>query len=114
MHEMSIAMDILAVVKKEMKENGVGKLKNLKIRVGEITAVEPESLRFCFEATIEKTPLEGATLHIEEVPLMGRCKNCGEEFRLERYFSTPCPGCGGNASDIVSGRELDIVSMEVE
>ena len=114
MHEMSIATDILELVKREMKKNDVTRLKALNLRIGEMTAVEPESLRFCFEAAIEKTDLEGAVLSIEETPLRGRCRNCGEEFGLERYLATPCPACGEREADIISGRELDIVSMEVE
>ena len=114
MHEMSITMDIVEIVKCEMARNGVAKLKSLKLKLGEMTAVEPESLRFCFEAAIGETPLEGAKLEIEEAPLSGRCKCCGEEYILERYFSTPCPGCGGSESEMISGRELEIISMEVE
>ena len=114
MHEMSIALDIITTVENEMKDHKVRSLKGLKLRVGAMTAVEPDSLQFCFDAAIEKTPLEGAKLFIEEIPLKGRCENCSEEFLLEHYFSTPCPACGEKASKIISGRELDVVSMEVE
>ena len=111
---MSIALDIITTLEREMKAHSVSSLKSLKVKVGEMTAVEPDSLRFCFEAAIEKTPLEGARLIIEEVPLKGRCSNCEDDFSLNRYFTTPCPSCGGKASEVISGRELDIVCMEVE
>ena len=114
MHEMSIAMDMIEIVRAGMARSDSKKLKSLTIRVGEMTAVEPEALRFCFEAAIGKTPFEGARLHIEEIPLKGRCGRCGEEFSLDKYFAPPCPACAGKAAGIVSGRELEIVSMEVE
>lgn len=107
-------MDILDILREEMKKNGVAKLKSLRVRVGEMTAVEPGALEFCFETCITDTPLAGAILDIETVPLAGKCSGCGETFRLEHYFTTPCPSCGGKASEVVSGRELEIVSMEVE
>ncbi len=111
---MSIALNIIKTVENEMKAHNVHSLKSLKVKVGELTAVEPDSLQFCFEAVIEKTSFEGAKLYIEEIPLMGRCNGCTGEFRLDRYFSTTCPSCGEKAPEIISGRELDIVSMEVE
>lgn len=111
---MSIALDVIKTVENEMKAHSVHSLNSIKIKLGELTAVEPSSLQFCFEAAIEKTPLEGAKLYIEEVPLKGRCSNCSKVFLLDHYFATPCPACGEKASEIISGRELDIVSMEVE
>lgn len=114
MHEMSITASILEIVRDQMVKNGVEKLKNIKLRIGELTAIEPGSLRFCFEACTYGSPLEGTVLEIETVPLTGRCSGCNKVFNLEHYFSSVCPHCGGTASGLISGRELDIVSMEVE
>lgn len=114
MHEMSITAGILEIVRDHMAKNGVEKLKNVKLRIGEMAAVEPDSLRFCFKACTDGSPLEGAVLEIETVALTGRCSGCDKVFGLEHYFASVCPHCGGTAADLVSGRELDIVSMEVE
>lgn len=113
MHEMSITVNIIEIVKNEMEKNGATRLDTLRVKVGQMTAVEPDSLRFCFEACIQGTPLEGALLEIEEVPLTGKCNRCHSHFKMDNYFLTPCPDCGGKATEIVSGQELDIVSMEV-
>ena len=113
MHEMSIAVNILDIVKLELAKNDATGLKSIKLKIGAMTAVEPESLSFCFDAITEGTNLAGARLDIEEIPVRGRCKNCFTEFELDRYFTTPCPGCGEASSELISGRELDIVSMEV-
>lgn len=114
MHEMSITAGILEVVREQMTKSGAEKLKNIKLRIGVLTAIEPESLRFCFEACTEGSPLEGAAIEIETVPLTGRCSGCDKVFVLEEYFSSACPHCSGTAAALNSGRELDIVSMEVE
>ena len=114
MHEMSITVSILETVRDQMVKSGVERLKSIKLRIGEMTAVEPDSLRFCFKACTDGSPLEGAVLDIETVPLTGRCSGCNKVFGLDQYFSSICPHCGGTVSDLVSGRELDIVSMEVE
>lgn len=111
MHEMSITMSMIDIVSEEMKKRGIERLERLRIRVGELTAVEPHSLLFCFDICTRDTPLEGAELDIEEVPLKGTCMDCGEEFHMEGLLSF-CPGCEGPRIEKISGTELDIVSME--
>lgn len=111
MHEMSITKSVLQAVSREMDRAALHRLQKVKIRVGELTAVEPDALRFCFEASIKDTPFEGAVLEIEEVPLTGRCPGCGSAFRISGFEDT-CPDCGGGSIERVGGTELDIVSME--
>ncbi len=113
MHEMSITMSMLDIIREHMERNGACRLRSVQIRVGELTAVEPESLRFCFEVCSQGTPLAGAALDIEEIPHTGKCRDCGSEFRIEG-FVPHCPACGGSSADRVAGNELDIVSMEVD
>ncbi|MBE7415344.1 MAG: hydrogenase maturation nickel metallochaperone HypA [Deltaproteobacteria bacterium] len=111
MHEMSITMSLLDTIRAEMEKAALKELRSVRIRVGELTAVEPEALRFCFEASIKGTPFEGAALEIEEAPLRGRCKDCGNVFRIIKFERT-CPGCGCSSVEMAGGNELDIVSME--
>lgn len=111
MHEMSVTRSMLDIVRREMEANNFHTLKKLKIRVGELTAIEPDSLRFCFDVSIKGTPLEGAELEIEEVPLSGRCRGCRAEFRITA-FENRCPKCGSTDIERVSGHELDIISIE--
>jgi hydrogenase nickel incorporation protein HypA/HybF len=110
---MSITRSMMEIVREEMDRHGVKSLKRLKVRVGELTAVEPDTLVFCFEACVKGTPHEGAVLEIEDVPLMGRCVDCSAEFRMENFLQA-CPECDGASVTKTNGHELDIVSMEAE
>jgi hydrogenase nickel incorporation protein HypA/HybF len=110
---MSITQSMMEIVREEMRRCGVAVLKRLTIRVGELTAVEPEALRFCFDACVKDTPWEGAVLDIETVRLMGRCSGCAEEFPME-YFPKACPKCSDKVISRTTGHELDIISMEAE
>lgn len=114
MHEISIVTSMISIVRENMARHGTGRLKKIKIRVGEMTAVEPDALRFCFEVCTGGTDMEGVILDIEEVPVMGKCINCKKEFQLNKYLDSRCALCGGLSGDYLSGTELDIVSMEVE
>lgn len=111
MHEMSVTRSMLEIVRREMAANDIKKLTKLRIRVGELTAIEPDALKFSFEVSIKGTSLEGAELEIEDIPLRGRCRECGSEFRITA-FENRCPKCASVDIEHVSGHELDIISIE--
>jgi hydrogenase nickel incorporation protein HypA/HybF len=114
MHEMGIALEIIKIaidsIPASLKKSRV---ERINLKVGKLAAVVPDNLKFCFEVAVKDTPLEGALLHIEEIPVTALCKSCG-------YFWTAmkpvfiCEKCEGGSVDLLSGRELDIVSIEVE
>ena len=108
---MSITRCVLDAVGREMERHGLTRLERVKVRVGELTAVEPESLRFCFDASVKGTPMEGALLEIEEVLLTGRCNSCATEFCI-KAFKSSCPACNGTSIERLTGSELDLVSIE--
>lgn len=111
MHEMSITEDILDIIRREMKKGSLTHLISVKLRLGELTAIDPDALRFCFDASIKKTGLEGAVLEIEGVPLTGRCTMCATTWKITD-FALICPACSGTDVEKIAGTELDIVSID--
>ncbi len=113
MHEMGIAMQIvemsIASIPEEMKNVQV---ERVNLKVGKLAAVIPGSLRFCFDIVAEDTPLSGAKLHIEEIPVIVKCKMCNKESVIEE-LSFQCGACSSGSIEILSGRELDIESIEI-
>ena len=65
MHEMGIAIELYRTCRETVREHGEGRLRHVKITVGELAAVEPDLLSFGWEAVIADTPDEGAQLEIE-------------------------------------------------
>lgn len=113
MHEMGIAMQIIEIattsIPAEMKGSRVVRVN---LRVGKLAAIVPDSLRFCFEIASQDTPLAGAELVIEELPVLARCNDC----RFQWTISEPvfvCQKCNSGAIQLLSGRELDIESIEL-
>lgn len=113
MHEMSIAESIIDIVSETLNGQQQQKLLSVTVRIGELTAVVPESLQFCFEMSLENTPFEGAQLIIEEVPLRGECKKCSAEFKIENY-NFICPVCRSVDVKVTGGQELNVSELEVE
>jgi hydrogenase nickel incorporation protein HypA/HybF len=115
MHELSIAQGILGIVKEEASTHKLARISSIKLKIGLLRAVVPEALSFCFEALVKDTPLAKAKLEIEMVPIKGRCKNCGQQFkhtqRIDFFFR--CPSCGKEL-EIMTGEELYIEQIEGE
>jgi hydrogenase nickel incorporation protein HypA/HybF len=113
MHEMGIALQIVEIAGASIpKEMAGARVARVNLKVGKLAAIVPESLRFCFGVATRETPLEGAELAIEEVPVKARCRDCQAEWTIEEpVFS--CGVCSSGSIQILSGRELDIVSIEI-
>jgi len=113
MHEMSIAQGLLDIIKEEMDKHGARVLRSVRLQIGQLSAIVPESLSFCFEIMTAGTELEGARLNMEMIPLRGTCRKCNQEFEIKEY-AFECPYCSSREIDTISGQELSIVEMEVD
>lgn len=113
MHEMGIAMQIIEIATSAIPpdESDV-KVARVNLRVGKLAAVVADSLRFCFEIAAKETPLEDAKLGIEEIPVVARCKECAVEWTIQGPAFN-CNACGSGQIEILSGRELNIESIEI-
>jgi hydrogenase nickel incorporation protein HypA/HybF len=113
MHEMGIANSILEAVRTEARRYPGSRPKKVGVRLGELAAIDPESLRFCFDALILDTDLEGLALETEWVERRHLCRDCGREFAI-RDYDFECPGCQGLNSECIAGDELELAFVEVE
>lgn len=114
MHELSIAQNIFNIIMGNMNEGRiVGKVVNIRLRIGRMTAIVPENLAFMFEVVSRETPLEKAGLEIDTIPIQCICEKCHAEFEMDA-IGFICPSCGSSDVKITSGRELEIESVEVE
>ena len=78
-----------------------------------ILTVVPEAMEFAWEAAGRGTLLEGASLVLKDIPLIVRCRNCQKTFQPDEFFD-PCPDCGDVNPEIISGKELRVVAIEVK
>ena len=113
MHEMSIARSLIDIIREEMVKNDARKLRSVKLHIGELSAVVPEALSFCFEVITAETELEGAQLIMDVIPLKGYCPSCEEAFDIKDYVFS-CPSCGSLKIETIAGQDLSIVEMEVD
>jgi hydrogenase nickel incorporation protein HypA/HybF len=113
MHEMGIANSVLEAVRTEMGLHPGTYPCKVGVRIGEMAAIDPEALRFCFEAIILGTDLESLALGIEVCPRRHRCQLCGREF-IVRDYDSRCPQCASLETTCISGDELELAYLEIE
>ena len=113
MHEMSLLESLVALVEDERRKQDFSRVRMIRLRVGALGHVEPEALRFCFDAITRGTIADGARLEIETVPGEGWCSRCRRTVPLAERFAA-CPLCGMAPVRLTAGDELRLAEMEVE
>jgi hydrogenase nickel incorporation protein HypA/HybF len=113
MHELSLATAIVATVTQEIQRQRLPPVQVIAVRLGALSSVDPEALRFGFEALTADTALAQAKLVIEFVPVQGKCRHCSREFEVFD-FVFKCPFCQSGQIEVTHGEELDISYLEVE
>jgi len=113
MHEFSIMDSALQVALEQARHEGARKVHAIRLRIGTLSGVVPEALRFAFEALSPGTLAEGARMEIEDVPARFWCGPCRKEFASDNLCSE-CPKCHTPSGEIRAGREMEVASMEIE
>ena len=113
MHEMSLAEGVLQIIEDSAKQQDFSSVKAVWLEIGQLSSVEPEAMRFCFDAVTRGSLAEGARLEIVIVDGGGQCLNCGQTVKLKAVYDA-CPACGGYPVNPVSGTEMRIRELEVE
>lgn len=109
MHEVGIMEQTVDIAIDCAK--GVDRIHTLKMRIGKMSGVVPEALEFAFDVVTQGTIAEGANLEIETIPVTCYCSECNNNFQPSDWFYE-CPECGKFSYQILSGKEIELVSIE--
>ncbi len=113
MHEASIAQDLIELMLHACEGQGVRRIRTATLQLGELSGVEPQALLFAFEVISRGSLAEGCELVIERPDLRIQCPVCGHQGDLDRELMG-CPQCGQTPVRVLQGRELRLVSIDVE
>jgi hydrogenase nickel incorporation protein HypA/HybF len=113
MHEMSIVMQIIETAKSSVPDDmHHTRIEQVNVRIGRLSCVVPDNLRFCFTAATDKTPLADTKLNIEEISATARCHSCQHDWIIDGPVFM-CKKCNAKNIEVVSGRELEILSIDI-
>lgn len=112
MHEVSLMEEALRVAVEAAEESGGSRILQLRLRIGSMSGVVPEAMRFAFDVVCRNTIAAGATLEIDTVPATCWCTVCQREFPRADFLNE-CPTCHNLSGELRRGRELEIAAMEI-
>ena len=113
MHELSIARNILDIVRDSIPETDRPFVRDIRLRIGPYAGVVIESLAFGFSILAPNDGLPHARLEIETTPIVIGCAACGRSASAE-YGTFVCPECGGRDVRFESGNELQLVDIRLD
>ncbi|MCG8534665.1 MAG: hydrogenase maturation nickel metallochaperone HypA [Pseudomonadales bacterium] len=113
MHELSLCENIIDIIKTNAATQAFKKVNVVCLEVGTLSCVEPEALRFSFDAVSKNTLAQHAHLDIIQLPGLAQCSQCCTTHPVENKIDA-CPQCGHYPLQIIQGEELRVKNLEVE
>lgn len=112
MHELSLCENIVDSIEETALKECFNAVTAVHLGIGQLSCVEPEALRFCFDTATHGTIAENSQLVIETFPGLAQCNHCGANLEIENYFDV-CSHCGSVDLKILGGEQMQIESLEV-
>lgn len=113
MHEMALAEGVLRILEDAALREGFRRVRAVHLEIGQLSSVEPESMRFCFEVAARQSIADGARLAVVETPGSAWCIPCSASTAYSA-FGEACPRCGGYQLEVTGGTEMRVKELEVE
>ena len=113
MHELSIAQNIVEIIKQNIPPDALGAVAFVHLKVGNLSGVVADSLDFSYTALNNGTQLEKSRLVIERIPFVVFCNSCNGSAENTSGIVI-CERCGNLDTKVLSGTELEITEIELE
>ena len=113
MHELSIVLSIIDEISELAEAHDMTSVEVVHLKVGAFSCVDRDALLFAWTLGCEGTSFEQSQLDIETVPLVIHCQFCGRNRVPPSLRQLSCPECSTPAQTIVTGQELEVVSLEM-
>ena len=112
MHEMSLAEGVLQLMEDAARQQDFAKVTTVWLEIGQLSGVEVEAMKFCFDAVTRDSIADGARLEIIALPGTGWCMECSLAVPMAEVFGE-CPQCGGHQMQVTGGTEMRVKELEV-
>lgn len=113
MHELAMAQALVEQVEAVINQHGATQACLIRVRIGPLAGVMPELLASAFPLAAAGSRMEHAELEFSHAPIQVHCQTCGAdtEAAMNRLI---CGACGDWHTQIISGDELLLESVELE
>jgi hydrogenase nickel incorporation protein HypA/HybF len=112
MHELSLLWSVRETLEENARKHKFSKVTQVTLEIGKLACVEPEALRFCFDAVMKDSLAENAELTILEIQGLGICRQCRRQVEMKSLYS-PCIHCGSLHVKLTQGMDMKIKDLIV-
>jgi hydrogenase nickel incorporation protein HypA/HybF len=113
MHELAVCQGLMTQVEQIARRESAERVTRILLRIGPLSGVEPQLLAEAFPIAAAGSVAAGAELDIEPQPVRVRCLTCGEQTDAD-INRLLCAACGDYRTQLLSGDELLLASLELE
>ena len=114
MHEGHFTEQIVFNVIEELKKHSGRKPNKVRVTVGEVYHLVPESVLMHYEVATKGTVLEGVALELIEEPMQVECLSCQKQGPVEDHHLLLCSYCHSQNVKPVAGNKIAIEAVELE
>ena len=113
MHELAVAQALVEQVDAVIEQHQASSATAIRVRIGPLAGVIPELLATAFPLAAAGSRMQHAQLEFTHAPIQVHCRTCGAETEaaMNRLI---CGACGDWHTQILSGDELLLESVELE
>jgi hydrogenase nickel incorporation protein HypA/HybF len=109
-HELALCEAIAGVVRTHAKGRHVD---IVRVRIGALRQVVPESLSFSWSLVREYEDLPDAELELELITAEVLCRSCQQRSEIVSQWSLLCPACYSADVEVLAGNEFLVTSLDV-
>ena len=111
MHELSVCQDLVMQVERIAREQQA-RVSSITVRIGPLSGVEPALVEQAYPLAVAGTCLSAARLVIDSIPVRVHCRSCNQDSAAAPNRML-CEHCGDWRTDLLSGDELLLASVEL-
>ena len=113
MHEFSIALNIIDIAEDTAKTNHAKRINEVEIEIGDVSGVVYEALDLALQSAVKNTMLETAHIHLKRIKAEAVCTVCGKTYTPDNLVSE-CPNCGALNTNVTKGKEMKVISINID
>ena len=113
MHEFSMALEVIALARREAERNKAKSVQEISIEVGDLSGVDADAFESALGLLVKDSILDRARISLIRTAGIGKCNNCNDQFEMNHRMAT-CPECQCFPSEVKGGEEFRVVSLIVE
>ncbi len=114
MHELAVTQSLVDIALDAARAADAVQIRTVRVKVGALTGIAPESVHFYFDFLTRDTAAAGANLELLMQPAEAICADCGAPFAVSPPLDVCCPQCGGAPARVTGGNDLLVTSIEVD